>query len=75
MAHPNRKRCTCCGKHTSIVGPLSWNAGNCRRCGQELMVENIIGISTKTGPAYRRWLRGYASMIEREVIATRAGSA
>jgi len=33
------------------------------------MVENIIGVATKTGPAHKRRLRGYAAMLEREALA------
>lgn len=32
------------------------------------MNENALGISTKSGPAHRRRLRGYAKMIEREML-------
>jgi hypothetical protein len=55
----------CCGKHKSEVGPISWDAGNCRGCGKALMNENLTGMETKQGPAYRNWLRGYARMLER----------
>jgi hypothetical protein len=51
----------------SEVGPISWR-GNCAECGVILNYENDLGIANKTGPAYRRWLRGYAKMLERASI-------
>jgi len=74
MADKRRKTCTCCGRHTSECGPISWQ-GNCRECGLLLLAENIVGIATKTGPAHRRRLRGYAKMLEREALDSAADSA
>lgn len=54
-----------CGQHQSEVGPISWG-GNCRACGQQVMVENIVGIATKQGYAYKRQVRGmmrYANLV------------
>lgn len=30
------------------------------------MNENAEGLQSKSGPAHRRWLRGYAKMLERQ---------
>ena len=67
MSDARRKRCTCCGKHTSEVGPISWR-GNCRSCGEKLMIENIEGIATATGYAHKRRLRGYQRWAERALL-------
>jgi len=49
------------------VGELSWT-GLCGACGVALENENAIGISTKTGPAHRRRLRGIAKYLERAML-------
>lgn len=67
MPDKRRKNCGCCGSHERDVGPISWQ-GNCRRCGQLLMVENIVGIATRTGPAHKRRLRGIIKAAERELL-------
>lgn len=67
MPDPRRRRCTCCGKHESEVGPISWR-GNCRPCGQVLQAENIIGIHERKGYAHTRRLRGYAKMLAKETL-------
>lgn len=54
----------CCGKPSEEVGPISWR-GNCLRCANLLLEENIVGISTQTGYAYRRQMRGVARWLER----------
>jgi tRNA G26 N,N-dimethylase Trm1 len=74
MPSDRRRNCTCCGQHDSIVGPISWR-GNCRRCGQMLMVEQIVGNATKTGPAHARRLRGYAKMLERAALDAQRANA
>jgi len=63
---PNRalRHCVTCGLHDSVVGPISWG-GNCRECGHANLVENIVGIATKSGDAYRRQLRGMQRYIDR----------
>jgi hypothetical protein len=60
----HRTHCTCCGGHKSVVGEISWG-GNCRPCGLILQAEQIHGNATKSGPGWRRMLRGYARMLER----------
>ena len=67
MADARRKRCTCCGGHTDDVGPISWR-GNCRPCGKKLQEENIVGIATKSGYAYKRRARGYQRFAERVLL-------
>lgn len=52
-----------CGKNSSEVGPISWQ-GNCHACGTSRMVENIQGIATKQGFAYKRQVRGMARYVE-----------
>ena len=69
MSDARRKRCTCCGGHTSEVGPISWR-GNCRACGEKLMVENIVGIAEQRGYAHKRRLRGYLRYAERALLTT-----
>lgn len=67
MPDVRRAKCNCCGRHRDEVGELSWT-GLCEDCGVTLLKENAIGISTKTGPAHRRRMRGYAKWIERESL-------
>jgi hypothetical protein len=67
MPNYQRRHCTCCGKHDSEVGPISW-LGNCTTCGQELLAENVLGISRKEGPAHMRRLRGIAKRLERDYL-------
>lgn len=52
-----------CGKHSSEVGMISWQ-GNCRACGEQILVENIVGIATKKGYAYKRQVRGMKRYVE-----------
>ena len=66
MPDPRRVRCGCCGKHTSEVGSISWE-GNCLPCAKLLLIENVVGITTKSGPAHRRWLRGIIRAAERDL--------
>ncbi len=68
MPSRTRRNCTCCGKHDSEVGPISWG-GNCRTCGKLIVNENMDGISAGEGPAHRRRLRGYVRWLEREANA------
>jgi hypothetical protein len=67
MGNPRRTHCTCCGKHSSEVGIISW-LGNCRACGKAIMNENCEQIAAKSGPAHRRRMRGYARMLERAML-------
>jgi hypothetical protein len=57
----------CCGKHKSEVGEISWN-GNCLKCAEDLLAENIVGIAEKHGYAFARQLRG----MERYIAESRA---
>jgi len=46
-------------------------------CGQQNLVDNIVGIATKQGYAHRRRLRGYERYIEKarlELESARAES-
>lgn len=52
-----------CGKPDSEVGPISWR-GNCEGCGTQILVENIVGIATKQGYAYKRQVRGMKRYVE-----------
>lgn len=74
MPDLRRKRCVVCGRHESEVGPLSWT-GKCAEDSVKALTENLVGLATKTGPAHRRWLRGMAKYIERELLdAARKGT-
>ena len=53
----------CCGKPASEVGPISWR-GNCVRCAEQLVAENIVGIAEKRGYPFRRRLNGMERYIE-----------
>jgi len=64
MPSDRRRRCTCCGRHDSEVGPISWR-GNCVACAVALVKENAEGISAGHGPAHWRRIRGYERMVER----------
>jgi len=74
MPDPRRRKCTCCGKRDTEVGPISWR-GNCVACAVLLYQEAAVGIATGTGPIHRRRLRGYAKMLEREALDSAADSA
>jgi hypothetical protein len=74
MPNLTRATCQCCGKSKrdnhddgEPVGDITWG-GNCIRCANLLLKENVLGISTRTGPAHRRRLRGYAKWLERESL-------
>jgi len=67
MPDGRRAHCTCCGKHKSEAGPISWG-GNCRPCGKLLMYENADGISAGHGYAHVRRIRGYARWFERVIL-------
>jgi hypothetical protein len=67
MASDRRRNCTCCGKHDSEVGPISWR-GNCAACGTALLTENVLGIANREGPAHLRRLRGIAQRLERDYL-------
>lgn len=64
MANQTRRNCVTCGGHDSVVGTISW-AGNCRECGHANLVDNIVGIATKSGDAHRRRLRGIERYVQR----------
>ena len=64
MPQKARRTCLTCGGHVDDVGPISWG-GNCAPCGQANMVENIYGIATKSGYAYRRMIRGVERFVQR----------
>jgi hypothetical protein len=67
MPDPRRKRCVVCGRREDEVGPLSWT-GKCAEDSIRILAENVYGISTKTGPAHRRRLRGIARYLERALL-------
>jgi len=73
MGDKRRANCTCCGKNRDEVGELSWS-GLCGPCGAAILEENAVGISTKTGYAHRRRLRGYAEMLQRELLDERTST-
>ena len=52
-----------CGEPATEVGPISWR-GNCRACGKQIQAENIVGIATKQGYAYKRQVRGMKRYVE-----------
>jgi hypothetical protein len=54
----------CCGKHKTEVGEISWN-GNCLKCAEALLAENIVGIAEKHGYAFTRQLRGMERYVEK----------
>jgi hypothetical protein len=54
----------CCGKHKAEVGEISWN-GNCLKCAEALLVENINGIAGKHGYAFTRQLRGMERYVQK----------
>jgi len=60
MPDARRRNCMCCGKSSEVVGPISWS-GNCLDCAKALLEENVVGISTQTGYAYKRFVRGIAA--------------
>ena len=68
MPRPDVAHCKSCGKHRSIVGPLSW-ARLCGDCAFERLAENIAGLANLKNPALdapdgrgrvvrQRWRRG-----------------
>jgi hypothetical protein len=74
MPDPRRRICTCCGRNDAIAGPISWE-GNCIDCAETLLTENIEGMATMSGPAFRRWMRGMQRYIDRASLDERAGVA
>lgn len=65
MPNGARRHCIHCGRHDSEVGAISWQ-GNCAECGDNRLVENIVGIHTKTGVAHRRHVIGMARSLFRD---------
>ena len=63
MPNAERTNCQVCGGHYTDVGPITW-AGNCVRCADALSKENVLGLASKQGPAYRRWKRGMIAYAE-----------
>jgi hypothetical protein len=52
---------------------MSWT-GLCGDCGVSIHNENAIGISTKTGPAHRRRMRGIIQYVQRQALDDQAAS-
>jgi hypothetical protein len=59
----------CCGQPASVVGSISWR-GNCLACANLLLEENIVGIATKRGFAYRRQARGMLRYAQTALLTT-----
>ena len=55
--------CKACGRRREEVGLLS-HTRLCGECAERRQERNIVGISTKTGPAFVRQLVGMAKYIE-----------
>lgn len=62
MPRRDYKTCKSCRKHVSEVGPVS-HTRLCSDCADAILVENIIGISTHSGPAFLRWRRACAAAV------------
>lgn len=62
MPRLDYKRCRSCGRPAHEVGQLS-HTRQCAACGKAALVENIVGIATKTGPAAKRWRRALAASV------------
>lgn len=62
MPRLDYKRCRNCNRHADEAGPLS-RSRLCEVCGDELLTENVLGIHTKTGPAWRRWRLATAATV------------
>lgn len=60
------RHCTYCRKPEAEVGKLSVR-GNCRECGIEAAVSNVIQQQTKSGPFHRRAVKRKAEAAEREL--------
>ena len=56
------KTCKDCGRPSVEVGTLS-HTRLCVSCWERRKLENNMGISTKTGPAFRYWRRQMAASV------------
>ena len=66
--------CANCNGHRDDVGPLS-STRLCAECSRAILTDNIEGIATKTGAAYKRWRGGvikWAAALEAERLQTRS---
>lgn len=54
MTYRPRASCKRCGVSRETCGHLS-RRGNCLPCGIAAETANLVGLKTKTGPAYERW--------------------
>lgn len=41
---------------------MSWT-GKCPECGTAALTANIVGMTTRSGPAWRRWRRAMAASV------------
>jgi RNA polymerase subunit RPABC4/transcription elongation factor Spt4 len=62
MPRSDYKRCKGCDRTTDECGSLSHNR-LCAECGVDRLTENVVGISTHTGPAFTRWRRALAASV------------
>jgi hypothetical protein len=59
MPDLRRAHCRNCRKHRDEVGEISWG-GLCANCGEAILIENVVGLHTKSGVPWQRWRMGYA---------------
>jgi hypothetical protein len=62
MPKPAYAFCRNCGRHRDEAGTMT-RQRLCLDCAHELLEENIVGIATKSGPAFRRWRRAMAACV------------
>jgi predicted ATP-dependent serine protease len=59
MSDRTRAHCQNCGAHRDKVGPISWT-GKCGACAEAILLENVVGLHTRSGVPWQRWRMGYA---------------
>lgn len=62
MGRIDYKTCKVCGRHADVVGELS-HQRLCRECGEANLYENVTGLISHNGPAFRRWRFAIAASV------------
>jgi hypothetical protein len=64
MPRDDYVRCWNCNGHADEVGPLS-HTRLCLTCAEKILAENIAGIASGEGVAWRRRLAGMSRYVDR----------
>lgn len=63
--------CRECGR-TAVDGFKISASGLCEECGERLLMENVNGLRSHAGAAFRRWRRGMAASVGAVLLDERA---